>query len=95
MIIIHDAHSESRLYCVGFIENGEGMNIGVIGPGEYDLGSAKCDEIITVIVGEIIINGTRCKPFFFHRKKKIKKGELITLETAKTSIYLRKTKGYR
>lgn len=61
-------------------------------PGSYDLGKANYDSTITIIDGEVIINGTELKK---DQKIEIKTGQKILVGTKIDSVYLMKTDNYR
>ncbi|MDD2224553.1 MAG: pyrimidine/purine nucleoside phosphorylase [Candidatus Shapirobacteria bacterium] len=90
--ITHLGYYDGNFQSLGFIADGEGKSVTVINPGVYNFREEKHEVVIIVVAGEIIINGTRYKPY---QRKNIKKGEAIILETENTSIYLKETKGYR
>ena len=90
--ITHLSYYDGDFQSLGFIADGEGKSVTVLNPGMYIFRKEKHEVVITVVVGEIIINGTKYKPY---QKKKIKKGESVVLETKDTSICLKQTKGYR
>ena len=90
--ITHLSYYDGDFQSLGFIADGEGKSVTVINPGIYNFREEKHEIVIVVIVGEIIINETRYKPY---QRKKIKKGEAVTIKTDGISIYLKETKDYR
>ena len=74
---------------LGFItKEGKGKLVGVINPNEngYVFGPLKNNEKITVISGEMFINGNKYQPNEF---VELKKGTEFLLKASTISIYLR------
>lgn len=81
----HGGNSQS----LGFItKEGKGKLVGVINPSEkeYVFGPLKNNEKITVISGEMFINGKEYQQGEF---VEVKKGDKLLLKTSTISIYLR------
>jgi mannose-6-phosphate isomerase class I len=64
----------------------------VLKPGDYDLGRATNNSVITITKGEITINGNNLKE---GQKIEINKGQNIIVQTKNNSAYLIKTDKYR
>ena len=92
--INHSVYYHGNLQSLGVItEENEGKSVTVVNPGMYKLrGENSHDVMITVISGEMKINGEEYEPY---QKIEIKKGVEIILEVKTVSLFLKETKGYR
>jgi len=85
--MIHGANYGGNSQTLGFMtKEKKGTLVGVINPGEYKIGPLNYNEKITVITGEILINGVnRQRGESIDIKKKVE----VVFKTAITSSYLR------
>lgn len=84
----HNTSYGGNCQSLGFISERNGILVGVINPGKYQMGKIQFGETITVITGKILINGEECAE---GKKIGLKKGTDLFLETRIISSYLRVT----
>ncbi len=83
MTIEHRTYFEGGVQSLAFeMDNGKKATVGVVSPGTWDFGIAKAPEKITVLTGELAINGKLGYRF------EIKVGDPIIFTTMETCSYL-------
>jgi len=78
-----------RIQSLGFKNvNGKDVTMGVIMPGEYDLGIAKRDEELTIVEGILAAKGNSFLPMPGEEPVVFKKGERIQFSCISPVAYI-------
>lgn len=85
---------DSNSQIIGFVGvDNEGRQIGVFNGGtKYVSDVLTCDERITIISGNILVNNIKMTE---GTRRRFKKGTILNIECSKTACFIRKTIGYR
>jgi len=81
----HNTYFEGAVQSLGFSDDNGRATVGVVEPGDYDFGTAKTEERITVTTGKLTING---REYRMGETCTIPTGEVILIAAEVFSSYV-------